>query len=308
MVETEAQKKYTVQFDGDDGYSPRKVARLRHTYCEHPLLTMPALAQLAERLHKKNTNQVRFVSKGVKLDSTFNTTPENPDEVSIEDVFKNIANPGSWVALWSIQSEPEYKNLLWEIVNSVEGDWKVKDPGLFELNGYIFISSPPSVTPFHVDSENNFLLQLAGKKRFGVWQPQDCEIVCDEAIENWIVYRNLNKVKYKPEFMSSAAVDDVLEAGDGIYMPSTAPHLTQAEADFATHESPYSITLAVVFYTRNTRRLAYIYAVNRVMRKFGMVPNPPDTNKLLDGFKYLLGRIMVLSQRAIKVYSPPTGF
>lgn len=301
-------KAYKVQFVGDEGYRPRKVTRLRHNYCEHPLLTLPALAQLAERLYKKNTKQVRFVSKGVKLDSTFNTTPEHPDQVSIEDVFKNIANPGSWIALWAIQSEPEYKKLLRDVINSVEGDWKRKDPGLFELNGYIFISSPPSVTPFHVDSENNFLLQLAGNKRFGVWQPQDNNVISDEAVENWIVYRNLDKVKYRPEFLNSAVVDDVLEAGEGIFMPSTAPHLTHAEADLATAESPYSITLAVVFYTRNTRRLAYIYSVNRMLRKFGLVPKPPDANKLLDFAKYLIGRVMVLSQRALRVYSPPAGF
>ncbi len=307
-MDASEQQAFKVQFIDNEGYSPRKVRRLRHTYSEHPLLTMPALAQLAERLYKKNTNQVRFVSKGVKLDSTFNTTPENPDQVSIGDVFKNITNPGSWVALWTIQSEPEYKKLLWEIVNSVEGDWKVKDPGLFELTGYVFISSPPSVTPFHVDSENNFLLQIKGKKRFGVWQPQDSKVISNEAVENWIVYRNLDKVKYKPEFMNSAVVDDVLEAGDGIYMPSTAPHLTHAEVDFATADSPYSITLAVVFYTRNTRRLAYIYSVNRMLRKFGLVPSPPEKNKVLDLVKYLIGRVMVLSQRALRVYSPPTGF
>ena len=308
MVKAVGHKEYRVQFVGDDEYSPRKVTRLRHNYDDHPLLTLPALAQLAKRLYKKNTKQVRFVSKGVQLDSKFNTTTENPDQISIEDVFKNISNPGSWIALWTIQSEPEYKKLLWEIINSVEGDWKKKDPGLFELNGYVFISSPPSVTPFHVDSENNFLLQLAGKKKFGVWQPHDTKVISDEAAEDWIVHRNLEKVKYQPEFLETAIVDDVLKAGDGIYMPSAAPHLTHAEVDLATPESPYSITLAVVFYTRNTRKLAYIYSVNKMLRKFGLVPNPPEANKALDLFKYLVGRTMVLLQRALRVYSPPTGF
>lgn len=299
---------FKVQFVGKNGYSPRRVTRLHHNYCEHPLLSMHALARLAIRMHSKNPEQVRFVSKDTKLDSKFNTSPELPDHTSIEDVFINISNPGSWIALWSIQSEPDYNELLWDIVNSVEGNWKSKDPGLFELNGYIFISSPPSVTPFHVDSENNFLLQIKGKKRFGIWQPNDRSVISDEAIENWIVNRSLDKVKYQPEYIKSAALDEVLEAGDGVYMPSTAPHLTHAEEDLATSETPYSITLAVVFHTRNTRRLAYIYAVNRMLRKFGLVPRSPELHGLLDLAKYSIGRVMVLSQRALRVFSPPTGF
>lgn len=308
MTDSTAQKKFEVRFVGEEGYSPRKVARLRHNYSEHPLLSLGALADLAERLNKKNSGQVRFVSKGVKLDSAFKTTHENQSQASIGDIFKNLANPGSWIALWTIQSEPEYKKLLWEIVDSVEGNWKARDPGIFDVGGYVFISSPPSVTPFHVDSENNFLLQLRGKKRFGVWHPNEKRIVPDEAIEDWIVCRRVGKLKYQPEFMDSAVVDDVLESGDGIYMPSTAPHLTHAEEDLATAESPYSITLAVVFYTRKTRKLAYIYSVNRLLRKFGFEPKPAEVNKLQDMFKYLIGRILVLSERALKIYSPPAGF
>lgn len=308
MAKTTAQNQFKVSFVGDDGYSPRKVARLRHNYSEHPLLSFNALESLAERLSKKNSGQVRFVSKGLALDSAFKTTQENQSQASIKDTFNNIANPGSWVALWTIQSEPEYKKLLWEIVDSVEGNWKVRDPGIFDVGGYVFISSPPSVTPFHVDSENNFLLQLAGKKGFSVWNPNERCIVSDEAVEDWIVHRNLAKVRYQYEFRGSAVVDDVLQAGDGIYMPSTAPHLTHAEENLATSESPYSITLAVVFYTRNTRRLAYIYSVNRVLRKLGFIPKPPEINKVQDMFKYFIGRILVLSQRVFKVYSPPAGF
>lgn len=299
---------FKVRFVADSGYSPRKVTLLRHNFCEHPLLTMPALARLADRLIKKNAEQVRFVSKETKLDSTFKTSAEAPDEIPIHEVFKNISNPGSWIALWSIQNDPEYNELLWEVVHSVEGDWQAKDPGLFELNGYIFISSPPSVTPFHLDSENNFLLQIRGKKRFGVWQPQNSEVISDEATENWIVQRNLDKVKYQPEYMKFAVVDDLLEAGDGIYMPSTAPHLTHAEEELATSDNPYSITLAVVFFSRRTKKMAYIHSVNRVLRKFGLAPSPPGTHKIIDLGKYLVGKIMVLSQRALRIYSPPSGF
>ena len=308
MVEAISQKEYRVQFVGDDDYRPRKVTRLHHNYTEHPLLSLSSLAELADRLYKKNTGQVKFLSKGTKLDSDFNTLTESQDHKSISEVFDNIANPGSWIALYAIQSEPEYRQLVWEIVNSVEGKWKNLDPGVFFVDGYIFISSPPSVTPFHIDRENNFLLQVAGKKRFGVWHPTENKVISEEAIEDWIVDSSLARVKYRPEYQKYAAVDDVLEAGQGIYMPSTAPHMTHAEADLATPDSPYSITIGVVFYTRNTRKLAYIYAMNKVLRKIGLVPKAPNVNKLIDFMKYVSGRALVFIKRSLRGYRPPTSF
>ena len=308
MAETTAQKQYKVWFVGDDEYNPRRVTRLHHTYSEHPLLSLASLAQLAERLYEKQTGQVKFLSKGTKLDSDFNTLTENQEKLSIDEVFKNIAKPGSWIALYAVQTDPDYKKLVWDIIYSVDGDWKIKDPGLFFVDGYIFISSPPSVTPFHIDRENNFLLQLAGKKKFGVWHPDERKVLSEVAVEDWIVDSSLTKVKFKPEFLDSAAVHDVLEAGEGIYMPSTAPHMTYAEADLATADSPYSITLGLVFYTRNTRKLAYIYSVNKLLRKFGLVPKPPGINKVLDFLKYTLGRGVVFLRKSLRGYSPPTGF
>lgn len=308
MVESTEQKVYKTWFIGEEDYSPRKVMRLRHNYSEHPLLSIDALAQLAERLYKKNTGQVKFISKDTKLDSKFNTLTKIQDQKSIADVFQNISNPGSWIALYAIQTEPEYKKLVWDIVNSVEGKWKNLEPGVFFVDGYVFISSPPSVTPFHIDRENNFLLQIRGKKGFGVWNPSEREVISEEAIEDWIVSSSLAKVKYQPDFLNYAAVNDVLEAGEGIYMPSTAPHMTHAEPELATDDSPYSITIGVVFYTKNTRKLAYIYTTNRLLRKLSLVPKPPNLNKIIDFFKYVSGRVFVFIKKSIRGYMPPTGF
>jgi len=300
--------KYKVWFAADVDYNPRKVTRIHHNYSDHPLLSLSALAQLAERLYQKDTGQVKFISKGTKVDSDFKTLTKSLEDTSIADVFENIANPGSWIALYAIQTEPEYKKLVWDIVNSVDGKWKNLDPDVFFVDGYVFISSPPSVTPYHIDRENNFLLQIAGKKGFGVWNPSERQVISEEAIEDWIVNSSLAKVKYQPEYLKYAAVNDVLESGDGIYMPSTAPHMTHAEPDLATAENPYSITIGVVFYTRNTRRLAYIYAANKLLRKLSVVPQSPDINRLIDFLKYVIGRALVFIKRSLRGFTPPTGF
>jgi hypothetical protein len=308
MVATTEQKDYKVWFDAGGEYHPRKVSRVHHNYSDHPLLALSALEQLAERLYQKKSGQLRFLSEGIKADSKFDTLSEHRENKSIAEIFKNISNPGSWIAMYAVQSEPEYKKLAWDVINSVTGELKELDPGIFFADAYFFISSPPSVTPYHVDRENVFILQIAGKKGFASWNPSQREVISEEAIEEWIVSRSLDKLKYQPEFLKTAVVNDVVEAGEGLYNPVGAPHMTHAETDLATPESPYSITFSIVFYTKNTRRLAYIYVANKMLRKLGFTPKPAEKNKVLDQFKFMLGRIMVFSLHAMRMYSPPSGF
>ena len=37
----------------------------------------------------------------------------------------------------------------------------------------IFVSSPGAVTPFHMDHEHNFILQIRGNKKLYTWDPMD---------------------------------------------------------------------------------------------------------------------------------------
>jgi len=299
---------FKVWFENSDTNNPTRVSRLCHNFAGHPLLELVSLKRLAERLHDAKTGQVKFIAKGVKLDSDFNTLTESQEHLSIADVFDNIKNPGSWLALYAVQSDPEYKKLVWEIVNSVDKSWWEKDPGLFFVDGYIFISSPPSVTPFHIDRENNFLLQVKGKKKFGVWHPGDHAAVSEQAKEDWVVKSSLAKVKYREEHLKHAAVHDVLEAGQGIYMPSTSPHMTYADTDLATPEQPYSVTIGVVFYTERTKKTAYIYFTNVLLRKLGINPGPPGVSSFVDLMKYGAARTIVPILKLLHRYKPPTGF
>jgi len=307
MKDTSSDDRFKVWFVDDD-YNPQNVSRLRHSYTGHPLLTLEALKDLAERLHETKTGQVKYLASGVKLDSDFRTLTENQKNLSIAEVFDNMKNPGSWIALYAVQSDPRYRKLVWDIVKSVKQDWQKQDPGVFFVDGYIFISSAPSVTPFHIDRENNFLLQLAGRKKFGVWNPDNKDVLTEEAKEGWIVKSSLSKVKYKNDYLESARVHDVLEAGEGIYMPSTSPHMTYANEDLTTPDSPYSITMGVVFYTKRTRKLANIYFFNTLIRRLGMAPTAPGKNAVLDTFKYFTGKVLVFLSKATRRYYPPTGF
>ena len=60
---------------------------------------------------------------------------------------------------------------------------EIKRPGTQQLEAYIFISSPGSVTPFHFDDEHNFLLQVRGSKTMHMWDARDPNVVTYQALE-----------------------------------------------------------------------------------------------------------------------------
>ena len=88
-----------------------------------------------------------------------------------------MEEPGSWIALYNVEAVPRYAALLQEIIDGLRERVEREEPGIFAVTGFIFISAPPSVTPFHIDRENNFWLQLHGRKTLSVWDPNDREAV-----------------------------------------------------------------------------------------------------------------------------------
>jgi hypothetical protein len=95
--------------------------------------------------------------------------------------------------------------------------------------------------------------------------------------------------------------------GDGLYFPSTAPHMTRSDVSWAKPGDGVSISIGIVFYTDETKRHANIHALNQVLRRFGANPRPPGESGL-DGVKYPLGRAVVGLRKRLQGFEPPTGF
>ena len=72
------------------------------------------------------------------------------------------------------------------------------DAGFEQLEGFLFVSSPNSTTPFHLDSEDNFFVHIHGEKFFTIFDNTDRSIVSDDEIERSMTkHRNL---KYDESF------------------------------------------------------------------------------------------------------------
>lgn len=291
--------------EGAKPFSTHEVQSFKHTFHEHPLMQLPELAQLAKKLVA--TKQCRFIQPGSDLTTPFFHGDADPQGRTIDEVFRRIEEPGSWVALYNVETDPVYRGFLDEVIASMRPLVEREQPGIFNVGGFIFISAPPSVTPFHIDRENNFWLQVKGRKVMNVWNPDDRVAVSGRDRDEFIVYATLDNVKLHDGLRERSHEFNV-GAGDGVYFPSTSPHMTHSDPGWTTPGDGVSVSIGVVFYTDVTRRHAYVHAVNLQLRRLGLTPTEPGESAWRDQLKYLVGRALIWAKKTFRGYQPRVGF
>ena len=293
-----------VWLDDPAQFSTHRVTPIHHDLHEHPLMQLPQLAELAHELLPANL--CRFIVPGTTQTSEFLHEPTSFDGRGIDEVFRRIEESGSWIALYNVETIPRYRAFLEEVINTIRPLVEPEQPEIIMITGFIFISAPPSVTPFHIDRENNFWLQVRGRKTITVWDCNDRDVVSAEDVESFIVFRSLDRVRLKDEHRARGQEFDS-GPGDGLYFPSTTPHMTKTATDWVVPGDGVSISIGVNFYTSVTRRYALVHQVNRLMRRFGFTPTPPGKSAWRDILKAPLGKAVIAVQKRRKNYVPPPG-
>ena len=286
-------------------FSTDRVQPLRHNFHEHPLMQLPALERLAKDLMP--TKQCRFIKPGTTQASAFDHADKANDGRSIEEVFRRIEETGSWIALYNVQTDPVYKAFVEEVAATMRPFIERDQPGVYEVGGFIFISAPPSVTPFHIDRENNCWLQVRGRKTMNVWEPTDRMAVPAQAVDDFIVHGGQEGVTLREDIRARSHEFNT-GPGDGVYFPMTSPHMTRTDTSWVTPGDGVSISIGVVFYTDLTKRKAYGHAFNRMARRFGLDLDPPTGRSAGDIVRSLLGRAVVALHKRTRGYVAPKGF
>src|SRR6185295_4871270 len=169
---------------------PLKPFAIHHKLAGHPLLMLPRIAELAAELPR---DLIEYNSGKVAIS-------QDPDAIPSVDldpveIVKQIETAGAWMVLKRVENSPEYKQLLEDMLLSVaraRGFNSLADAGFEQLEGFLFVSSPNSTTPFHLDSEDNFFVQIHGEKFFTVYDNSDRAIADDAEIERSMTkHRNL---------------------------------------------------------------------------------------------------------------------
>lgn len=285
-------------------FSAHRISPIRHNYHGHPLLELASLNALARNLAL--VDKCRFVRPDTAPDSGFSTAGASPDGRGIDEIFARMEEPGSWIALYNIENDPIYARFLQEVTAGVRGIVEAGQPGLYNAQGFIFISAPPSVTPFHIDRENNFWLQIRGRKVITLWDHEDRLAVPQLGVEEFIVEHNLRHVRLD-DAVAARGTEYGVGPGDGLYFPSTTPHMTRSDRDWCTPGDGIAISIGVVFYTATTRRHARIHACNVLLRRAGLHPRHPGHSPW-DGVKAAMGGALVTAKKRLRGFVPPPGF
>ena len=268
-----------------EGRYPHSGARLRHTLIDDPIFSLEALAGLASRLPKSS---VEYNAGDVPLDADPSATPSTG--LSIDETIRRINECKSWMVLKNVEQDPPYKAALDRCLAEIDAA-TVNATGPMEKKlGFIFVTSPDSVTPFHLDPEHNILLHLRGVKYFNLYDDK-CGIVSDENHERYHVGAAHRNLRHQPAF-DEYRTEHKLLPGDAIYVPIKAPHWVR------TGPEP-SISFSITWRSRQSLDEASLRLANYRLRRMGLKPPSPGSRPLRD-------RAAVIAERAMsRMIGPP---
>src|SRR3546814_10689602 len=97
-----------------------------------------------------------------------------PEEIpanglTIGETNRTIDTNRSWAVLKNIETMPDYRALLMALLGELEPVVAPRTGAMLTPQGFVFISSPGSFTPFHFDPQHNILLQLRGHNSMNIW-------------------------------------------------------------------------------------------------------------------------------------------
>jgi hypothetical protein len=249
------------------GAFARRSIAVRHSLVDHPLFTIDAMAELADRLPPDSVRRERgdlpLVNRNGYVD-----VGEGPPSATIRDVEHN----GFRISLRDIQQDPEYAGLINECLDEVQEILQGREGGMRRRTGYLFISAPAATTPMHFDPEHSFLLQVRGVKHVSV------AAFDDDSVRQ----RELDRY-YDAQACDFAAMESVaehfrLDAGVGVYLPSFVPHWVNTEAGI-------SVSFSIPFYTEFSERAESVNRINRRLRRLNLSPRGPGRSEPVDRVK-----------------------
>jgi hypothetical protein len=255
----------------------RRPFLIKHNLASHPLFQLGSLVELSRRLPAEH---VKYNLGTLAVTEDLDRAPQSG--LSVQETIERIEECRSWMVLKYIENDALYRELLMACLEEVKTLSEPLDPGMCDEHGFVFITSPNSITPCHIDPEINFLLQIRGSKSMSVFDPMDREMVSEQQLENFFTRENFASVTYSDAFQSRA-FEAHLTPGVGVHCPVTAPH-------WVRNGPEVSVSFSITFRTPATKRRSRIYQMNSSLRRIGITPTPFGRSLLRDAAKYSLWR------------------
>lgn len=239
---------------------PEVPHRLRHALGEHPLLELEALARLAEALPPASI-EYNFADLPLGVDGK-----PDPTGIPIGETIRRIEQTGSWAALKNIEQVPAYADLLHALLGELRGVIEPRTGAMLKLQGFVFITSPNGVTPYHFDPEHNILLQVRGSKVMTQFPAGNPRFAPDEVHETYHTGGG-RELTWRDELLAGGT-EFPLTPGEALYVPVMAPH-------FVRNGPAPSVSLSITWRSEWSFAEADARAFNSVLRRWGLRPRQP---------------------------------
>ncbi len=251
-----------------------KSFEVSHRLSSHPLLQLPKLLQLAERTVKSRPEDLYYDMGKVGTSQRWDQMPQA--RFSAVEAMQQLESSDAWFLFKRAQRDPEYKKLFDQGLKEIKEMAGDKIAGqIRQQDILIFVTSPNRITPYHIDRECNFLLQISGTKTLHVFDREDRDVLPNAEIERFWAIDN-NAPVYRPNYQDRA-ISYKMEPGSGVHIPVNFPHWVQ-------NGNNISVSLSVNFQFLDSLR-ANVYRTNFYLRKVGLTPSPPGTHKKRDAAK-----------------------
>jgi len=262
------------------GAFPGRPAEFAHRLHEDDRLTIQAIADLADRLPRTSViydtaAQPLLVPQG------------GPPRGALSrpgDVIRNLASANAWLTLLNIEADPAYAELMNTALDSLEAGFPAQQGTMRHRVGFIFVSSPNSVTPAHFDIEHSLLMQVSGSKTVSFGRFETDTARWHEVERYWD--GSHGRIESLPPELASYS----LTPGRGVYIPPVTPHWV--------HNGPaISLSVTLTYFTAATERENMIEACNARLRRLHMTPHHPGHSAAADTVKVAVMRAKALTGR-----------
>ena len=230
---------------------------LPHGLHAHPLLELDALADLAERLPEASI-EYNFADQPIGVDGK-----PDPTGIPIGETIRRIGSAGSWAAIKNVEQDPRYAALLESLLAELRPEIESKTGRMMKTQGFVFVTSPGGVTPYHFDPEHNILLQIRGSKVMTQFPAGNPRFAPDEVHEAYHT-GGARELTWRDE-LAAGGTEFALSARQALFVPVMAPH-------FVRNGPEPSVSLSITWRSEWSFAEADARAFNAVLRRIGIRP------------------------------------
>lgn len=256
----------------------REAFTFRHKLMGHPALSLENLGRAIPALP---SSQVFYSSGKLDRGDDFDRAHvDHTNGLSIEETIETIRTSNSYIMVRSPEADLSFQPLFRELVGDVEALIRHRRAGQ-KAHGamlYLFIASPDSITPFHIDRYSTVLMQFQGSKEVAVFPQWDDRVVPSDVREGFVAHAGVRPV-WRAE-AEGLGTTFRFAPGDALHIPFVAGHHVRNGPD------DVSISMSIIFNTDETQSQTRAMVLNQKLRQgLHLRPHPVGTAAWRDAVK-----------------------